>query len=194
MAYDLKLNLPYDVPANQFLNIEGESSFSFYRFDGTIPVPGELIDRDREILRVVEDSFTETAEAYEEVRLRDALKEALRVTREVNKYLDDTAPWTAFKSDPGRADTIIYTAIRAIDSLKVLFAPILPESCEIIYQLLGYTEQLFVSQNVVDRTDSTGSYRALTYAPTKAETTGVNRFYFNRTKRWRADYQTGAAL
>jgi methionyl-tRNA synthetase len=240
MAYDSKLNLPYDVPANQFLNIEGEKlstsrgmavwlletldgcdadalryymtsilpetkdsnfskeefktrnngelvaawgnlvnrvlSFSFSRFEGKVPIPAELIDRDREILKLVEDSFNETAKAYEEVRLRDALKEALRVTREVNKYLDDTAPWTAFKTDPVRAGTIIYTAIRAIDSLKILFAPILPTSCEAIHQLLGNAEPLFGSQKVIDRKDSTGSYKALTYMPTQSEVSGKDRF------------------
>jgi methionyl-tRNA synthetase len=56
------------------------------------------------------------------VRLRAALFEALRLAAETNRYLDNTAPWFEIKVDREAAAKSIYTALRVIDSLKVLFA------------------------------------------------------------------------
>ena len=44
------------------------------------------------------------------------------LAREANRYLDAAAPWKTLKSDRARAATATYVALRAIDSLKMLFA------------------------------------------------------------------------
>ncbi len=240
MAYDKALNLPFDVPANQFLNMDGEKfstsrglavwlhdtldrydsdalryyttsilpetkdanfswdefitknngelvaawgnlvnrvlGFAFSRFDAKVPDADTLEDRDKTILSEIEKGFSTVSSFYESVQLRDALREALRLTREVNKYLDDTAPWTAIKTDPARAKTAIFVAMRAIDSLKLLFAPVLPESCEKIHRMLGYTEPLFGTTGIVNHTDTGDTYEVLKYSPTKLELSGVDRW------------------
>ncbi len=240
MAYDKELNLPYDVPANQFLNIEGEKlstsrgmaiwllaclekfdpdalryyiatilpetkdsnfnwdefitrnngelvaawgnlvnrvlGFAFSRYEGKVPEPGPLDERDNAVLADIEATFKVVAEAYEEVRLRDALKESLRLTRDLNKYLDEKAPWTVFKTDPKAAGTSTYIAMRAIDSLKILFAPILPFSCEKIHKMFSYTDPLFGEQVIGERAEEGGSYEIIEYRPTPAEAAGTDRF------------------
>ena len=240
MAFDEKLNLPYDVPANQFLNIEGEKlstsrgmaiwllaslekfdadalryyittilpetkdanfnwdefitrnngelvaawgnlvnrvlGFAYGRYDGKVPEPGELDTRDKAVLADIEKTFPEVAKAYEEVRLRDALKESLRLTRDLNKYLDEKAPWTAFKTDPKAAGTTVYVAMRAIDSLKILFAPVLPHTCERIHSMLSNTDPLFGTTEIATHSEEGGSYEVLEYRPTPAELSGTDRF------------------
>ena len=42
-----------------------------------------------------------------------------------------------------RQPTSVYTALRAIDSLKILFAPFLPFTSEALHTYLGYTQPLF---------------------------------------------------
>ena len=233
LAYDSTLNLPYDVPANQFLNIAGEkfstsrglavwlldvldrldadavryymttimpetkdANFSWEemimrnngelvaawgnlvnrvlgvahpRFDGLVPEPNPLDDRDRQLLNEVEKGFQTVSDFYSKVMLREALKEAMRIAREVNKYLDEKAPWTAVKTDKAAAGTTIYVAMKAIDSLKILFAPVLPNSCQQIHEFFGHQDPLFGTQEVLTVQETNDSHEALTYRLNDAE-------------------------
>ncbi len=223
------LTLPYDVPANQFMNLEGEKISgsrnwavwgldALTRYDAdalryylTINMPenkdsdwdwsefaarnnnelvatwGNLANRvlsfcyknwdsqapdvdlntlrlsDRSLLENIEGGFESVGRELEAVHLRAALQEALRLASIVNQYLDQTAPWTTIKSYRAEAAKSIYTALRAIDSLKVLFAPFLPFSSERLHQFLGYPEPLFGEQYTESVTDSLGSHRVLKY-------------------------------
>jgi methionyl-tRNA synthetase len=55
-----------------------------------------------------------------------------------NQYLSDQAPWSLVKTDHERAATVLYVALRAVDSLKTLFTPFLPFSSQALHELLGY--------------------------------------------------------
>jgi methionyl-tRNA synthetase len=130
-----------------------------------VPVPGPLSQADQDILAVIDHGFHSVGELFEGVHLRAALFEALRLASEVNKYLDFAAPWFSIKTDKDAAGTTIYTALRAIDSLKVLFAPFLPFSSERLHTYLGYSAPLFGSQEVKTVTDSLGEHQVLRYLP-----------------------------
>jgi methionyl-tRNA synthetase len=99
------------------------------------------------------------------VQLRAALNEALRLAAEVNKYLDKTAPWFEIKQDKNQAAKSVYTALRAIDSLKILFAPFIPFSSEKLHIYLGYTQPLFGSQFTETQADKLGEHTVLRYRP-----------------------------
>ena len=221
------LTLPYDVPANEFLNLEGQKisgsrnwaiwgldflsrydpdplryyltanmpetkdsdwdwedffnrnnnelvatwgnlvnrvlSFAYRNWDGTVPVPGELRHIDRDLLASVEAGFDTVGDLLDSVRLRAALFEAMRLATEVNKYLDTTAPWFEIKEDKATAATTVYTALRAIDSLKLLLAPFLPFSSERLHTYMGYTQPLFGKQFVETREDALGTHDVLRY-------------------------------
>lgn len=87
----------------------------------------------------------------------------MRLSTEVNRYIDFNAPWTSIKTDRDAAALTVYTALKAIDSLKILFAPILPFSCEKLHGFFGYTEPLFGEQYVETLKDSLGEHTALRY-------------------------------
>jgi len=223
------LTLPYDVPANQFMNLEGEKisgsrnwavwgndaltrydpdalryyltanmpeakdsdwdwkefvarnnnelvatwgnlanralSFADRNWDGRVPEVdlSALRPGDRNLLDTVEAGFTVVGGLLEAVKLRDALREALRLATEVNKYLDQNAPWTTIKTDREPAGLTIYTALRAIDSLKVLFAPFLPFASERLHQFFGYKAPLFGEQYIESVDDSLGVHNVLRY-------------------------------
>src|SRR6185503_1414549 len=97
------------------------------------------------------------------VRLRSALGEAMKLATAVNQYLDQTAPWTAIKTDREAAAKTIYTALKAIDSLKVMFSPFLPFSSQKLHSFFGYETPLFGEQYIEDVTDSLGSHKVLRY-------------------------------
>jgi methionyl-tRNA synthetase len=221
------LVLPYDVPANEFMNLEGQKisgsrnwaiwgldflsrydpdplryyltanmpegrdtdwdwqdflsrnnnelvatwgnlanrvlSFAYKHWDGRVPEPGTLRKQDHEILSTVEAGFQTVGELLNSVRLRAALAEAIRLASEVNRYLDQAAPWFEIKTDKNDAGTTIYTALRAIDSLKILLAPFLPFTSERLNTYLGYDRPLFGEQFVENRQDNLGEHTVLRY-------------------------------
>ncbi len=122
-----------------------------------------LRPQDLELLRTVESGFGSVGAHLEAVKLRAALGEAIRLASEVNAYLDTQAPWSAIKTDKAAAATTIYTAIRAIDNLKVLLSPFLPHTCEALHQILGYDAPLFGEQYTETHRDDLGEHLVLRY-------------------------------
>ena len=227
------LNLPYDVPSNEFMNIEGAQfsksrdwaiwlpdllerydpdairfyitaampesrdsdfswsdfvrrnngelvaawgnlanrvlSFTYKHWEGRVPDPGELREIDRDLLKQIDAGFDRIGSLLEEVKIRAALQETLALAREVNGYLD-RAPWFGvIEEDRQAAATTVYTALRAIDSLKILFAPFLPFSSEQLHESLGYTEPIFGEQKIATYEEAERSHEALIYDASSAK-------------------------
>jgi len=92
----------------------------------------------------------------------------MALAREANRYLDEKAPWTSIKTDRERTATTMYVALRAIDNLKVLFAPYLPFSCERLHRMLGYDRPLFGQVAIETRKEETRSHDCLVYDGSEA--------------------------
>ena len=101
-------------------------------------------------------------------KMRAALQEAFRLAGEVNKYLDEQEPWFTIKSDREKASRSVYTALKAIDSLKIIFSPFLPYSSEKIHKYLGYEGTLFGKQTTRMVGEKTSSYTVLEYSNSTA--------------------------
>jgi len=226
------LTLPYDIPANEFMNLEGQKisgsrnwvvdvldflsrydpdplryyltvnmpeskdtdwdwgsfvsrnndelvatwgnlanrvlSFAFKHWEGHVPVPGELRSEDNELITKIEAGFLDVAEQMDAVHLRAGLAQAMELASAVNRYLDVMSPWSEIKRDKQAAATTIYTALRAIDSLKVMFAPFLPFTCEKLHTYLGYNQPIFGEQSIEAVQDNLGEHKVLTYLPGSA--------------------------
>jgi len=228
---EVPLILPYDVPANQFMNLEGKKisgsrSWAVWgrdaltRFDPdairyylTINMPetkdsdwdwaefvarnnnelvatwGNLANRvlafcyknweghvpdvdlntlrpaDLELLAAIENGFNTVGTELEAVHLRSAVGEAMKLATVVNQYLDVNAPWSAIKVDKVEAGKTIYTALKAIDSLKVIFAPFLPFTSEKLHGFFNYETPLFGEQYTQEVSDSLGTHTVLRYKP-----------------------------
>jgi methionyl-tRNA synthetase len=233
---DGTLNVPYDVPANQFMNLEGQKisgsrnwavwgrdvltrydpdairyyltinmpenhdsdwdwkefvaknngelvatwgnlanrvlAFSYKHWDGHVPEIGgkggkvstvPLRKVDLNLLAGIEAGFQMVGESLEAVKLRAALQEAFHLAATVNQYLDQMAPWQAVKTDKDSAAMTIYTALKAIDSLKVLFAPFLPFTSKKLHFIFGYESQLFGESYTEMVKDSLGEHLVLRY-------------------------------
>ncbi len=137
--------------------------FAYKRFDGRVPQPGDLDAVDRALLETVRAGFHSVGALYEARRFKAALDAALRLSQEVNRYVNDRAPWHAIKTDPAAAATSIYVCLQAIDWLKLLFAPVLPLSSQQIHDYLGYDTQLFGRQYTELVADARGEHIALRY-------------------------------
>jgi methionyl-tRNA synthetase len=138
--------------------------FTYKYWDGVIPEPGDLTAEDQALLTMVEEGFETIGEYYEQVKLRRALEETMRLAREVNVYLDK-APWfRVVKEDKATAARTCYTALQAITHLTVMLAPVLPFSSQRLLAMLGFEGlQLFGEQEIVEYEESTRSHYALIY-------------------------------
>ena len=140
-------------------------SFAYRHFDGQVPEPGALGAADRELLDQIGAGFQSVGDLLEGVKIRAALNEALGLARAVNGYLD-RAPWySVIKDDRQAAARTVFTALSAIDSLKIMLAPFLPFSSEKLHRLLGYDQSLFGEQKIEIFQESERSHAALTYDP-----------------------------
>ncbi|MDY6916592.1 MAG: methionine--tRNA ligase [Chloroflexota bacterium] len=195
------LNLPYDVPANEFLTLEGrqlstsrnwaiwlpeylerydpdplrfflsvsmpeggDSDFSWREyvrrnndelvatygnlvhrvltfiqrnFDGSVPHHNEFDEPSSALLRKSSDTLDSIGGALAACRFREAIRSAMGLAQEVNRYLDDKAPWKRIKEDRQDAGTSLFVALSVISCLKTVLYPFLPFSSERLHHLLG---------------------------------------------------------
>jgi len=228
------LLLPYDVPANEFMNLEGKKisgsqnwavwgddflerfdpdplryylttampenrdsdwdweefyqrnnnelvatwgnlanrvlAFTYKNWEGIIPEPGELREQDLTLLKAIADGFETVAEKLEKVQLRAALSEVMALATEVNKYLDTNAPWFEIKQDRDQAAKSVYTALQAIDWLKIMFSPFLPHTSQKLHEFIGYEKPIFGIQKERAFDDFLGEHNVLLYDTNEALT------------------------
>jgi methionyl-tRNA synthetase len=119
-------------------NLVNRTLQSAYKNFGEVPRPGELDDADRAVIAAVDGGFASVGAEIEQARFRAALAEVMALAARVNQYVSAQAPWAALEADRTRAGTILYVALRCIDSLKILFTPFLPHSAQALHELLGY--------------------------------------------------------
>ena len=201
MGYD-SLNLPYDVPANEFLTIEGKKlstsrhwavwlpdylsryepdplryllsismpetgdtnfswrefvrrnndelvatygnlvhrvlTFVYRSFDGCVPMPGELDDYSRGIIDDAKEALITMDMLLSQCHFREALRSAMSLAQETNRYLEEKSPWKAIKEDKQAAATALYVAISVISCLRTALYPFLPFSSQKLHEYLGF--------------------------------------------------------
>jgi methionyl-tRNA synthetase len=119
-------------------NLVNRTLQSAFKNFGVVPSPGALTTDDEALLREVEGGFDSIGSLIEAARFRNALQEAMRLAALGNQYVAEQAPWALLESDRQRAGTILYTALRAIDSVNTMLSPFLPFSAQRLHEMLGY--------------------------------------------------------
>ncbi len=143
--------------------------FAFKRYDGKVPQPGSLNADDQAMLDAIQPAFDKVTAALEAVKLKLALGEAMALAHEANRYLNVKEPWKQIKTDPEAAATSVFVALRVIDTLKTLFAPFLPYTCQALHEYLGYDGQLFGSVYTETLHETEREHLALRYDATGAK-------------------------
>ncbi|MGI9598178.1 MAG: methionine--tRNA ligase, partial [Acidimicrobiales bacterium] len=105
--------------------------------DGAIPAPEPLQPEDEELLAGVDRFIAQSADQFDRVQLRAALRTGMDAAQTVNQYLTATEPWKLIKSDPARGKTVLHVALSAINGVRVMLAPYLPFSSATLDGLLG---------------------------------------------------------
>jgi methionyl-tRNA synthetase len=89
------------------------------------------------------DAFADVEKCYEEIKLKDALKAILHVSKKANGYFQEQEPWKAVKENKEKADNAIANLVQFIKDLSIIIEPILPNTAKNIRKQLNVQEQLF---------------------------------------------------
>ncbi|MBI1286226.1 MAG: methionine--tRNA ligase [Flavobacteriales bacterium] len=102
-------------------------------FEGKVPTS----DFDQDVLDEVKTHYGKVSENLDKFNFRQALSEAMNVSRIGNKYLADNEPWKTIKIDEAAAKKVIATSLAIAEHLKNLIAPFLPNTSEKLAQILN---------------------------------------------------------
>ena len=105
---------------------------------GAVPEPGELQAPDKELIEALEAGFAIVGGHIEKAGFKAGINESMRLADLANRYINEQEPWRLVKEDRNRAATVMYTLLRVIDCLKLIFAPVLPFSSQRLHEMLGY--------------------------------------------------------
>ena len=196
------LNLPYDVPANEFLTIEGKKlstsrnwaiwlpdylerykpdplryalaanmpengdsdfswheflrrnnnelvatygnlahrvlTFAYRNFNGAVPAPGELDERSQRLIHGAEVALDSVDGLLYHCEFKEAIRQAMSLAQEANRYLDEQAPWKTIKTNRQTSAKSVYTVLSVLAALKTILYPFLPFSSEGLHSFLGF--------------------------------------------------------
>jgi len=196
------LNLPYDVPANEFLTLEGRQfstsrdwavwlpdyleryqpdplryllsanmpeggdadfswrefvrrnndelvatygnlvhrvlTFTCKHFDHSVPDGGEFDADGNALLIKAKTTLDSVDNLLSGCHFKEAIRQAMSLAQETNRYLDDKAPWKKIKEDRDSAATSLQVTLGVICCLKTMLYPFLPFSSEKLHSLLGF--------------------------------------------------------
>ena len=105
--------------------------------EGIIPACGPIVETDRNLLALCEQTVAIVGESIEKYEFRKALFEIMELARAGNKYIDDKQPWRTRKDDPADCSTTLHTAARMLAVLSYVTWPFLPDTGERLWGMLG---------------------------------------------------------
>jgi len=76
----------------------------------------------------------------DQLRFSEALAYLWVIINEVNKYIEDAAPWK--EKDQGTLSNILYTLAEALRLIGLYLYPIMPSTCQNIWHSLGYNKKI----------------------------------------------------
>jgi len=126
--------------ANNFGNLAQRSlSMIAKNCDGKVPLAGDPTEVELKLLDDLKASFGAVEQAMTGGLLKidtalDIIRERLSAT---NQYFADQAPWALRKTDPQRADTVLYHTAESIRQLAIMLRWVMPESCDKMLDLLA---------------------------------------------------------
>ncbi|MDD4874016.1 MAG: class I tRNA ligase family protein, partial [Dehalococcoidales bacterium] len=196
------LNLPYDVPANEYLTIEGKKlssslnwavwvpdylsrydpdplryllsinmpetsdtdfswrefvrrnndelvatygnlvqrvlTFVYRSFDGCVPDPLDIDENNQVLLKKTEETLFTMGDLISECHFKEAIRVAMSLAQEANRYLEEKSPWKMIKQDRQAASVTLYVALTVISGLRTALYPFLPFSSQKLHEYLGF--------------------------------------------------------
>jgi len=113
-------------------------------FAGKIPKPAEHKQQDAALAKEAQAAIGEVLERYEKMEFARALEAIWAVIASVDKYLTTEQPWALGDSEAEkqRKATVLWTSAEVLRIVTMLAHPVLPQSTDKVWALLGQTTSL----------------------------------------------------
>jgi len=105
--------------------------------DGRVPEAGIATAAEEALVESVKMAESGMHAAMGDLAIHTALEAIWSAARDANQYFADQAPWSVRKTDPARADTILYYAAEAVRRIAIMARWAIPESADKLLDLLG---------------------------------------------------------
>ena len=109
-------------------------------FEGRIPSNGEASCQENSSLKQATENTQQTFKRkIDSFELSQALQTLAGLLIEVNKYLEQTAPWKLVKIDKQKAGAVLYDCLEVLRICGILFFPVMPKKMNQLLSALGET-------------------------------------------------------
>jgi methionyl-tRNA synthetase len=107
-------------------------------YDGKVPSMGSFNNADQAALSKLKEFPSLMENQIEHYHFRAYSQEVMNLARLGNKYLAEQEPWKLIKTDPGRVETIMFTALQIAAGLSILSEPMLPFTSRKMMDMLHF--------------------------------------------------------
>ena len=111
-------------------------------YESYIPANNELLDKDKNVLDLVNQSINKVEESLSNFKFRDACSEFMNIARIGNKYLADEEPWKIIKEDPERVKTVRFISLHISSVLAIVSEPFIPFTSKKIKNILNFKDEI----------------------------------------------------
>jgi methionyl-tRNA synthetase len=112
-------------------------------FEGVIPAPQLEETLEQELWKGWDETHAKVLELFEEFQFHTGLERIFAFVSSINRYAEQRAPWKLAKSedplDKQRLDTTLFAMSESVRLAVGLLEPVMPETTEKVYSLIGYT-------------------------------------------------------
>lgn len=116
--------------------------------DGKVPANGPATEADAALLAEVGGMLADARKAHAAVRPDLALDTIWARVSAVNLYLNEMVPWSLRKTDPARADVVLYHAAEAVRRIALMVQAAMPASAAKLLDQLSVEDRSFAAFDV----------------------------------------------
>lgn len=115
--------------------------FAHNQCEAKAPEVKDLHEQDEQFLQKIQKLAQEADEAYSHFRLRRASQIVMELAQLGNVYFDSKKPWVSARSALTHQDMFntIGCCLECLKTLAIISSPIIPETAEKVWKMLGYT-------------------------------------------------------
>ena len=122
--------------ANDFGNLLSRVTNLINKFyDRKIPNGEDNSEAGEAVKKSAEETVACVLNLIDEMKINDAINHTFKFIREVNKYLEITAPWKLLKKDIDSAGKILYTAAESLRITALILSPIMPNRAQTVFDI-----------------------------------------------------------